>query len=290
MKFNFTAKVALATLLCFVLAAVFHNMAGEEQMQAYGKNVIHKYFNVEDLQKRHIEERFSLGAVSELQVKGTSLDIRIERSPDQELHVLYTRQSDEEVKRQTQLQSSASPVTEGSVMQFNLDHFISQDKDIQLNLSSGKNGFGLVVNDSKVVLQVPSGIQKIRVGTVSGQVKILDQKLEELQVVSVSGDCKIDGDIKSIKIKTVSGDVKFTSYLAAPTAKIQTTSGDVKVVFKKSPDINVKFASTSGEIKIKTGSRKTEVEGQLKDYKLGDGTSELQIETTSGDAVISEVH
>jgi len=134
------------------------------------------------------------------------------------------------------------------------------DGDIIINSVSGD------VDNSATLANKLSGLD---VGTVSGDVNLSVNSVEELVAKSVSGDVEIDieilnsfrgtttsGDIqvmsitdvcKSLYAKSVSGEVDL-QYDSACKTEIKTTSGDIRIGLSGNEAIDLRFKSTSGDM------------------------------------------
>lgn len=139
-----------------------------------------------------------------------------------------------------------------NMLRLDVSPFTSDEKEIKINLFNGPN-FGVQVNSAQVVLQIPAHIKKI-------------------------------------KIETVSGDIKLHDLSASPEVHIQTVSGNTKVYFSESPNCHVDFNTVSGNLKISTESSDQSMrhhyDSSVSGLVLGQGQGELQIRSVSGDAKI----
>lgn len=297
MKKNWTIKIVIFTVVCFVLALIFAKISGEDNLRLQWKNGIFKYSKEE--KKSVITEDISISDVNEVEILLTSADIKITKSADEKVHLSYGKRAD--------LKDEKLFTKDGTMLKIDLSREENSHADIEtlFNLTD----FKITVQDAyeKVQVQIPSNIKKLKIETVSGEIKMANVDIESVAIYSVSGDFKTESNLKEIKhnsvsgdvsllgniqkieSETVSGDLKFTSSLPNPEVKFSTTSGDASIVFSKDPDVNITFESTSGELKIFDGLSTAKIDGDVKNYKIGKGTAHMKFETVSGDVKISKV-
>lgn len=166
--------------------------------------------------------------------------------------------------------------------------------------------FGFCNMDSYIEIKIPKGyVDDLVVNTVSGDIYVGDNAMENIKLKSVSGDISIEnsnkinvtstsGNVKVMKaedlvIKTVSGDLKINTVsksLSAETTSgeveverleinsdsdIKTVSGDVEI--GSINNIYVDTSTLSGDVKIKNNNRLADIV--------------LSIHTTSGDIEVN---
>lgn len=298
MKKNWTIRIVIFTVVCFGLALIFAKISGEDNLRRYWKNGVFKYSKEE--KRSAITEDISVSDVNEVEIFLTSADIKIVKSADEKVHLSYSKKSN--VKNEKLFSK------DGAKLKIDLNREENSHADIEtlFNLAD----FKITVQDAyeKVQVQIPANIKKLKIETVSGEIKIADVDIEsvainsissdfktsdssikEIKYTSVSGDVSLLGNIHKIESETVSGDLKFTSDLPNPDVKFSTTSGDASIIFSKNPDVNITFESTSGEINFFGGLSTAKLEGDVKNYKLGKGTAPMKFETVSGDVKISKI-
>lgn len=303
MKSNWTIRIVAATFLCFGLAALFAKIAGEEKLTEYSQGAADALTNNGKFDSVYIKESFAANDLNEIYIIASTIDVKVEKSKDDNISILYYKINDG-------TKSSLANI-EGSVIKFKADELIFSRNHMKFNFNfKNMDYIGIKFQDAKesiVVIQAPINIKKIKIKTKSGEIKIVDLKLDEVQADSVSGEFKVEkssineikhtsisgdiglqGNIQSMKSKTVSGDLKFISDVANPEIKFSTISGDADIVFMSDPDVNVIFGSKSGEIKFWGGLPVTKMDGNINGFKLGKGTGQLHFESTSGDVKISQ--
>lgn len=283
MKNNWTIRIIIFTVLCFGLATFFGKIAGEDKFESYFQNVADELSNNGKFVSVYNKESFAAFNLKEIDIVTEAIDLKVEKSKDEKIHLFYYKKNDEV--------ASDLISYEDSVAKIKLDKLIFPKHKLKFNFNiKNLDNLGVTahdVNESVVIIQVPIQIEKIKIKTVSGEIKILDLKLAEVQTDSISGNIQLQGSFDSIKSKTVSGDFKLISDIANPEIKFSTVSGDSSLIFLKDPDVSIAFKSVSGEIKIWGGLPATEIDGEIKGFKLGKGTARLNFETTSGDVKIS---
>lgn len=278
MKLNLTTKIFLGTIACFGLASVFARMAGNNGISQYWTDVAANV--TPKASQRLIEMRLPAENMNELQVDGTYCDIKIETSPDEELHLKYSAKSDGNINENDFLKDIGN-----GVYKLDLDKTLVSDRDVKISFVNVFN-FNLMVEDAHVTLQIPKNVKKIKVKSVSGDITATINA-DEFDSDAVSGDLKLKGEFANVKAKSVSGNVKMISQSETPNAQLKTVSGDVKLIFQNDPDVNLSFETTSGEIGFDHKLTKTKFEGSVKELKLGSGKGRVLISTVSGDARVT---
>lgn len=302
MKNTWTIRIITVTLISFGLAVLFAKISGEDKMTSYWQSAADSLTNSGKFVTVYTGENFAASALDEIDVTAKAMDVKIEKSKDDKVHFFYYKKNDAGKMDLTYV--------EGSVIKFQLEELIFPKNNLKINFNFKNMDYVGVkmqdVKESTVVIQAPANIKKIKITTVSGNIKLVDLNLDEAQIdsvsgdfetqksdfehishTSVSGDIKLQGGIHTLTSKTVSGDLKFSSDTASPELKFSTISGDADLVFFKDPDVEIIFASTSGELNFWGGLPTTKIDGDVKGFKLGKGTAHMKFESTSGDVKIS---
>ncbi len=116
--------------------------------------------------------------------------------------------------------------------------------------------------------------------TVSG--KIISDRINALYVDadSVSGNLTFNGSFNELSVSTVSGHVSASLDNKVPIVRISTVSGSIDIAVPSDSGFKAAFDSASGEMRFKT-----ENVGKL--YRHGDGGSNFDFDTVSGDVNIT---
>ncbi|MGB0893636.1 MAG: DUF4097 family beta strand repeat-containing protein [Parashewanella sp.] len=131
----------------------------------------------------------------------------------------------------------------------------------------------------------------IRYNAVSGDLNAHTQA-SHIEIQQVSG--QLNGDFsmaKSLQIKLVSGDAKFSVNGDINSLKAQSVSGDVMVKFSKLPDANVEIdGGPGGDIQNKLTQDKPKkaryTGAESLDITIGKGTANIRMDTISGDLIL----
>lgn len=126
------------------------------------------------------------------------------------------------------------------------------------------------------------GIERLDIDTVSGGVTATDVICRLLNVDTVSGDVTVTGEVTEANVDTVSGDLSLTPGATFVKADIDSVSGDVTLIVAATPGLTLEKDSVSGKV---TGNAPMTVSGDR--YVFGDGTAEVDVDTVSGNVVIS---
>jgi DUF4097 and DUF4098 domain-containing protein YvlB len=189
---------------------------------------------------------------------------------------------------------------------FHLDFSNSEIDSVKPHVSLFKNfQLSFSLNNSNIIVFVPRTIKSINVQTVSGDVRVRDLNLDRLRVSTtsgdfetnqvsiqdvqydtISGDSLLEGKLSRLKAKTTSGDLKISTSKDNPQFNMQTVSGDVKIIFSEPANVTVNYKTMTGDIKMRNPNLNADVEGNVKEQKLGTGIGQINIETVSGDAKV----
>jgi Putative adhesin len=138
------------------------------------------------------------------------------------------------------------------------------------------------------------GAKSIEVKTVNGDVELKGSPTE-VEVVTVSGNAKVQlGTVSRGRFKTISGNV--TAALAlAPDAELEgeSVSGNLRFDFPAAPGAKFDIQSFGGNINSCFGPKPESDEygpGSRLEFKSGDGSGNVNIETKSGDVHLCASH
>lgn len=288
MKSNWIIRLALFTIVCFGLAGLFAEMAGDEKITDYWQKVADKLTNSGNYVSVFTQKDFPSENLNTLNITGTEHDVRFERSKDGDFHFSYYKKNDDAKIDFYKIEGSALTIDLNKLNlpknQFKINFNFNSDEN-----PSGFIGIGQKVDQAVVVIQVPENITKLNVATVSGEIKANSLKFDEAVVSSVSGNLKLQGDFKTLNLSTVSGNIKLESDNVEPNFKMETVSGDIKINFDRQPGFKLTFSTTSGDVKIAKTIGGGEFDGDVKDLKIGSAAGFLAISTVSGDLRIGKV-
>lgn len=118
----------------------------------------------------------------------------------------------------------------------------------------------------------------ISVNNVSGKSKLSNITSDQLELSSVSGNAEVEGNIDTIYLNSVSGDLDYSTYsLSTNLISINTVSGDTTITLPKNSGFNVYNSSVSGN--IESGFKGNYIDDN---YVYGDGSTEMELNSVSG--------
>jgi DUF4097 and DUF4098 domain-containing protein YvlB len=124
--------------------------------------------------------------------------------------------------------------------------------------------------------------------TVSGDVRLRSIK-GTVAASTTSGEITVEHEGGSLDLHSISGDLVAHSAKASGRLVLETVSGSVKV-YVDSKDIGgVRLSSSSGEIQVDVGLKVQKHSRHEMSGRLGDGNSELEVSTASGDILLGEL-
>lgn len=208
MKSNWIVRLMLFTVVCFGLAGLFAKMAGDEKITGYWQKVADKLTNQGNFVSVFTQDSLPAENLNTLKITGTEHDVRFEESKDSDLHFSYYKKNADEKMELFKI--------EGSELSIDLNKLNLPKNQFKINFKfkSDENPGSLIVQDvdqSAIVIQVPSNIKKLKVETVSGEIKANALKFDEATVGSVSGNLKLQGAYRALNLSTVSGDIFLVS-------------------------------------------------------------------------------
>ena len=118
-------------------------------------------------------------------------------------------------------------------------------------------------------IKIPKSIKKVVVKSISGDLNLKADHLQDIQLETISGDAHFEGKVDHLNARSVSGDMKLVISNQNPQILFETTSGNLDLVFKTQPQIRVDFKTTSGELQSEWPELK--------------GSSVVRFESVSGD-------
>lgn len=238
--------------------------------------------------------------------------LKIERRPGNEA----TKKKDEPVEHYHKDNMSDFVKTEDGKFEINLESLERGMKNLSNSMKKlFANGFSIKVGfgDCIVTIQIPeNAIPHVKLLTTSGDIKVQDVALADLNITSTSGDVTIDLDedanLSHAEIRTTSGDIEASFF--ADNALVTSTSGDVEVegrinaltVNTISGDIDVRadvknmnFKAISGDVDLQFDSgeisdvRGSTISGDI-DIDLPDGIGVIAINTSTRSGDVTTRH
>ncbi|WP_247003111.1 DUF4097 family beta strand repeat-containing protein [Halosolutus gelatinilyticus] len=144
--------------------------------------------------------------------------------------------------------------------------------------------------DIKTVLTVPHELEHAALETVNGAI---DASALESTLAASTTKGEIDVGVETLgdgtTIETTNGDVAVAADAIEGDATFESTNGAITYALGDTTDATVTVATSSGDIALTTDRadpvRRTDTELEA---TVGDGTHQLQFETTSGDVTITD--
>lgn len=162
---------------------------------------------------------------------------------------------------------------------------VSGDSSV-LASSPGKLSVESVSGNVSLKLTSP----QVSVNTVSGDVRMLGHLNGRLDVETVSGNVELDTPVlNQLHFNSVSGDGSFQTSLAGNgRIEMDSVSGSLRLALPKTSSVHFKVESFSGDISSAVGKVVKEEygPGRSLDARLGEGKSNVNLNTMSGDVTI----
>lgn len=123
----------------------------------------------------------------------------------------------------------------------------------------------------------------ISINNVSGTVDLSNITSDDFSVNNVSGDVDINGDIKTLTLESVSGDLYYsTDSLLTESISVNTVSGNANIRLPENSGFTVTNSSLSGDVKSRFQCRQVDEQ-----YVYGDGSTQIELNSVSGSASIN---
>ena len=236
-----------------------------------------------------IYNRFYPG-IQRVNAQLTDADIEIKKSSTNEVELSVTGgiADDMEALKET-LRVSASVGTLSIQQEKKAGISVSYAASRLFGLKVGKYSAGIAIH-----IAVPEQFEKIKVKSISGDIKANNINAKTLLIHTGSGDVGVeDCQADELFASSISGDVNVIA-CKADKMDIVSVSGDIKVEFDKSAQCRAK--STSGDCKVTIGNQVDAVvsstSGDVSVRYIGEIGLEMALSSTSGDvsAVCGEIN
>jgi hypothetical protein len=146
----------------------------------------------------------------------------------------------------------------------------------------------LLVEATSGDVQASGDLDGVRVNSVSGDVE-LEGVRGTIELRSISGELTIDEAAEAeLRIESTSGDVEFRGALARGGSNtISNISGDVQVWLIDPSDLRLDLRTTSGDLESDLPLQNRSEERRSLAGAIGEGGTELSVNTTSGDVGVN---
>jgi DUF4097 and DUF4098 domain-containing protein YvlB len=233
--------------------------------------------NFSGMKEVTLNETVPAAAVQKLQIQVESGDVLLRRSDSADVTVSlqgqFSKENPLEIDQRTN--EIVVRVNEGSV-------FDGGKGTLEVGVPASIKELQIATVSGQVRGDIPD-VQSFNVASVSGDLSFADLKIPSVKIASVSGNVDISGTLNELNLVSVSGDIQMHSDNPAASIKVNSTSGDVQLSFGAAPDAKLKFKSVSGDAKMKTANSSREFS---KEIILGKGSSLISVETISGNLVV----
>jgi hypothetical protein len=151
------------------MTTVFAGMAGEQGMKNYFVNVIQDRLNCVDASWE--QHKVPLMGADEIQLESVSVDTKFEPNTSGEIEVEFAEQNNAHSVEKKQIFSRF-----GNSIKFDASDFVGEnEQNLKFYLDS-EDGFDLNIENMALLIRVPKQIKKIKMSTVSGDIKIVKLK------------------------------------------------------------------------------------------------------------------
>ena len=162
-------------------------------------------------------------------------------------------------------------------------HWWLDGDTLHIEFCASGSGWNFNGIEKKLTVSVPENLEisKMKLDTVSADVSVTGLTVGELSGDSVSGNVRLDTVSDKIDLDSVSGDLTVAVKDGVRKCGINTVSGKVVLDVTDSTGVSLSFDTISGRIK-------ESVELTIRDdrYIFGDGQTEIDVDTVSGDVKI----
>lgn len=227
-----------------------------------------------------IYNRFYPG-IQRVNAQLTDADIEIKKSSTNEVELSVTGgiADDMEALKET-LRVSASVGTLSIQQEKKAGISVSYAASRLFGLKVGKYSAGIAIH-----IAVPEQFEKIKVKSISGDIKANNSNTKTLLIHTGSGDVGVeDCQADELFASSISGDVNVIA-CKADKMDVVSVSGDIKAEFDKSAQCRAK--STSGDCKVTIGNQVDAVvsstSGDVNVRYIGEIGLEMALSSTSGD-------
>ena len=227
-----------------------------------------------------IYNRFYPG-IQRVNAQLTDADIEIKKSNTNEVELSVTGglADDMEALKET-LRVSASVGTLSIQQEKKAGISVSYAASRLFGLKVGKYSAGIAIH-----IAVPEQFEKIKVKSISGDIKTNNSNAKTLLIHTGSGDVGVeDCQADELFASSISGDVNVIA-CKADKMDVVSISGDIKAEFDKSAQCRAK--STSGDCKVTIGNQVDAVvsstSGDVNVRYIGEIGLEMALSSTSGD-------
>lgn len=170
--------------------------------------------------------------------------------------------------------------------------WLAELRSIKLNTVSGDVSLRLEETDAQLdsldvdtvsgAVELNCAAKEASVDTTSGNIT-LDGRFDELSVDTVSGKISLEGYADELELDSTSGNMTVTLYRAARKLEADTVSGNLILTLPAdTAGFTATLDSVSGDVEIQefaiTHSKHT--------YTFGDGSMQIEMDSTSGDLTI----
>lgn len=246
------------------------------------------------------------GGYRRIVIDGAIADVSIKPSSDGQIHTEYKNKGNGEYRvyqyeeegvfyvgiRRDKEASARDAKRAVKIMLFGKTLNVDLDRAFDF----GRDFNGIWSNNGGITLniRIPAEMSGVEVKTLSGDIRVTDVNLQQLNINSTSGDIEIRHvTVDRLKLNTTSGDI-MVNQLSGADVEMYATSGDVELmegdigVFRlrtANGDFSGRYVS-GNSMTVRTGSGDVELDGRFERYDIGTGSGDVDFKAGAGAAQI----
>lgn len=243
------------------------------------------------------EQTFDTAGLKAVSVELTNMDVYVEPSDDDQVHVICEDAQKLKIARQDDTlqieenfldgeQENKPPYFHMSIKGKNKSWTVNDFRNLKNIIRDLNNSIksNVAFTSDTVMLQLAGHFSpELRVSVASGDVKVQDVRLSELNASSSSGDIEVelpdDVKLEKVRLNSKSGDVK--AMVCAREVNAKSYSGDVQL---EGTMESIEVISTSGDVQLEGTMESAEVTSTSGDIHVQADVAQLSFRTVSGDA------
>lgn len=267
---------AIITGISFVVTATLFQFVDVEKLTNFKFSVNGGKGNFEDYVDYEFNQKLNFVGADEILVRTVSGDVQIKKSPDDQLHFIIKGKVDKNIES---VKSDKFIHQKDQRVEVALDKIFENNEALNgfFKFDGGNLTF---IKGLDMVIEIPQQYKKLIIETTSGDYKVRDLVLENMQIHSISGNIEIDQlTTNQLSMTGVSSDFQLHNP-AFKNISVETVSGDVEISLPESSEFLAEINSISGELEGNHFFRKY-IQGDT--LKIGNSDKKISIKTVSGD-------
>ena len=220
-----------------------------------------------------------------IKVNWTNGEINIESYDGENTVISETEVEGEENKLRWRVENGILKIEQmASGMRFGFKKTPKKALTVKIPSDTAENLKSVITDSVSAEINIigVSASDKIKIDTVSGDADLKNIKAGKLDINTVSGNLRADGEISELESDSVSGDITVSSAVPPKKLDCDSTSGDIRLTIPKNSGFTLEADTVSGSI-----SCELPIVSESKNRRVcGDGSAEFETDTVSGDVVI----